>query len=179
MRRRQFDFDGQCTARDGSRADDLCAVAVHVDCAGGGDGDPRHRCDNSDLPLWGGQALASDFVQYNYEMATMTGGNLIFEAHQYFDGSQGWGGGGSYGGTYTSYAIDAQSGVQALQKFTDWLTATGTTGYIGEVNVPNNVTDNNAAWLPLQVNFFNAAKAANVKASMWFYGNNTIQPANL
>ena len=108
----------------------------------------------------------------------LTGGNLVFEAHQYFDGPESLGGGGTYGGTFASYTIDTQTGVQSLIPFTNWLTATGAAGYIGEFGIPNSTADNNAQWFPTQLNFLNAAKTAGLKGTQWFYGNNGIQPGN-
>jgi aryl-phospho-beta-D-glucosidase BglC (GH1 family) len=116
---------------------------------------------------------------YNYELATLTGSGLIFDAHAYFDGAQGVGGGGGYLNTFTGYGVDTQTGVQQLTPFTDWLTATGKTGFLGEFGVPNNTTDNNPQWLPTQVNFLNALKTAGVKGTQWFYGNNGIQSSNI
>jgi hypothetical protein len=109
----------------------------------------------------------------NFEMQTMTGGNLIFDAHQYFDGpvSQG-GGGGNYSGTYTSYGITTSAGVQEVAPFVSWLQTTGTKGYLGEYAIPNSSADNNAAWFPLMTNFLQSLIQNNIPSSMWFYASN-------
>lgn len=76
------------------------------------------------------------------------------------------------------YSIDSSSGSTAATVFLNWLTATGTAGFMGEFGVPNNTTDNNAAWLPLQVNFEKTLQAQRVPGTMWFYGNNGVQSGN-
>lgn len=109
---------------------------------------------------------------FNFELAQLTGGGLVFDSHQYFDGPQGIGGGGTYSGTFTSYGIDTQTGVQALPPFTDWLTARGVTGFLGEFGVPNNTTDNNPQWLPTQVNFEQALANGGVRGTQWYFNTN-------
>jgi hypothetical protein len=73
---------------------------------------------------------------YNWDMLSLTGGGLIFENHNYFDGPQAFGDGGTYGGTFTSYSIDTQSGVQQVGNFVQWLQTVGARGQVGEFQVP-------------------------------------------
>jgi hypothetical protein len=122
---------------------------------------------------------ASVWPYLNWDYVGLTGGNLIYHAHQYFDGPDGVGGGGNYSSTYTAQGVNPNSGVNDVTPFLNWLTTTGTTGFLGEFGVPNNATDNNPAWLPLQVNFLQALAAANIKGTQWFYGSNGIQPGNI
>jgi endoglucanase len=127
-----------------------------------------------------GNANAVAWQVFNYELSTLTGTGLVFDAHQYFDGASGSGGPGTYTGDYSSYSgLTSSSGVTEVQPFLDWLTATSKTGFLGEFGVPNKTTDNNAAWLPLQLAVVNALKAAGVKGTQWFYGSNGIQAANV
>lgn len=126
-----------------------------------------------------GFSQASFWVANNFEMSSMTGGNLVFEGHQYFDGPQGVGGGGTYAGTFTSYSINTSSGAQTITSFLAWATQQSVAGYLGEFGVPNSVADNNAQWLPLQVNFLNALSAASTKGTMWFYGSNGSSSGNI
>lgn len=121
---------------------------------------------------------ASVWFQYNNDNIAFTGGGIIHEAHTYFDGAQGIGNGGIYSGTFTSYSIDTQTGVNTNALWLAWLAQYGASGYLGEFGEPNNAVDNNAAWLPTMVNTLNALKAANVPATQWFYGANGIQPAS-
>jgi hypothetical protein len=118
----------------------------------------------------------------NWELAALTGGPLVFEAHQYFDGpvSQG-GGGGVYSGTFSSYGIDVSAGVQEAAPFVNWTIAVGAKGYFGEFAVTNlccvvSPADNNAAWLTLQNNFLAYLWQNRIAATMWYYGN--VQPSN-
>lgn len=129
--------------------------------------------------LCGLRALASFWQAYNFEMVTLTGSNLVFEGHQYWDGADGIGGGGTYANTYTGFGVNPNSGVNDMTPYLSWLTTTGVAGYLGEFGTPNSTADNNPLWLPLQVNALNALKGANIKATQWFYGNNGIQSGNI
>lgn len=122
---------------------------------------------------------ASRWNSDNFELAALTGGNLIFEAHQYFDGAQNVGNGGNYSGTYTSYSIDSTSGAGAFDVFKNWCTSQGVAGFIGEFGVPNRSNDNDAAWLPLQLAMEQDVKAAGMQACQWFFGCNGIQSSNI
>ena len=115
-------------------------------------------------------AAAYQWPWVNWEMDTLTGGNLVFEAHQYFDGSvTNGGGGGNYSGTYTSYGITTSAGVQESTPFVSWLQTTGTKGYLGEFGIPDNSKGDQASWLTLQKLFLQNLIANNIPATMWFY----------
>ena len=81
---------------------------------------------------------STNWPQYNWDMLSLTGGGLIFEAHNYFDGPEGFGDGGTYGGTYSSYSINAQSGVNIVTPFVQWLASVGAKGQAGEFGIPSN-----------------------------------------
>lgn len=122
---------------------------------------------------------ASVWLQRNNDNIAFTGGSIVHEAHTYFDGAQGIGDGGIYSGTFTSYSIDTQTGVNTNAGWLAWLAQYGARGYLGEFGIPNSVADNNAAWFPTMLSTLNALKAAGVPATQWFYGANGIQPANI
>ena len=130
--------------------------------------------DSKTLIYLEGQQFSTTYAWpfYNYELIQAIGGNIVFSGHAYFDGPQGVGDGGSYAGSYTSYSINTQSGVQVLANFATWLKTFSAKGQIGEFNVPNSSADNNAQWLPLQKNFLMALKQINIPANMIFYGAN-------
>jgi hypothetical protein len=109
----------------------------------------------------------------NWDLATLTGGNLVFEAHQYFDG-----GGGTYSGTYSSYSITSSAGVQEVAPFESWLASTTESGYVGEYAIPNNSQGDQSSWLTLQNLFLQNLIANNVPSTMWFYGASGIQSSN-
>lgn len=140
------------------------------------------RAVDSSTPIFVGGLGASTAALWQYEnwdIATLTGTGLVYQAHQYFDGAVGLGGGGVYSGDYSSYSgLTSSSGVTDVQPFIDWVAATSVQGLLGEFGVPNKTTDNNAAWLPLQLAVVNALKTAGIKGTQWFYGNNGIQASN-
>ena len=117
---------------------------------------------------------AACWPYYNWDMLSLTGGNLIFSAHDYFDGAQAFGDGGSYAGTFTSYNIDTQSAVQSVTPFVQWLQTVGARGQVGEFGVPNSAADNNPQWLPLQSNFLSYLFYRKVPALMEFYGSGNV-----
>ena len=77
------------------------------------------------------------WTQRNYEMNQLTGTNIIFNTHAYFDGAQNIGNGGVYTGTYSSYSIDTQSGVGAMSSFVNWANAYNLKTIVGEFDVPS------------------------------------------
>lgn len=122
---------------------------------------------------------AAIWVQNNYELSLLTGGNLIFEAHCYPDTSQGNCGPGIFSGTFTSYSIDTASGRQALAGWLAWLSSQGVRGHLGEYGVPNNATDANPQWLVLQANTLSLLAQNKVSSTMWFYNANGVQSGNV
>jgi hypothetical protein len=139
------------------------------------------RAVDATTPIYvqGDAQLASNWQKFNYEYITLTGGNLIFDAHQYFDGPQGQGGGGAYSGTFASYSVDVQTGMQAIAPFLNWLTTVGGRGFIGELGVPNSVADNNPQWLVVQNNVWKDLLAANVPAAAWLFHTGGSDPLNV
>lgn len=114
----------------------------------------------------------------NWEIATLTGGNIIPEAHQYFDVAPPGVGTGQYLSTYTAFGATPTSGVTEVAPYVTWLGTVSMTGLLGELGVPNNTTDNNAAWLPLQKNVFANLRTNMVKATMWNYRNSGSDPSH-
>jgi len=140
------------------------------------------RAIDSSTPIYVqgvGYSSAYGWPWANGELITLTGGNLVFEAHQYFDVAPPGEGSGSYSGTYTSYGVTATSGVTEVTPFVQWLQATGQKGYLGEFGVPNLTTDNDAQWLVLQQNVEQYLVQNSIPSSMWFYENNGTQLSNI
>ncbi len=140
------------------------------------------RAVDSSTPIYVNGMTDGDAYQWpwvNWELATLTGGNLVFEAHQYFDGSvsQG-GGGGNYSGTYSSYSITSSAGVQEVAPFESWLASTTESGYVGEYAIPNNSKGDQSSWLTLQNLFLQNLIQNNIPSTMWFYGASGIQSSN-
>jgi hypothetical protein len=109
------------------------------------------------------------WAYYNWDMISLTGGNLIYEVHPYPDGPQGFGNGGSYSGSYSSYSINNQSAIAMIQNsFVAWLATTGAKGNIGEFNVPAS----DANWYDLAGRFLTYARSSNVPVFLEFYGAN-------
>jgi hypothetical protein len=81
----------------------------------------------------------------NWEYTTLTGGNLLSSAHQYFDGTitntagsiATTGMSGVYSGVYSSYSNSSTFGITAITPYVSWLQTTGQKGYVGEFNVPS------------------------------------------
>lgn len=121
---------------------------------------------------------ASSWFGYNNDNVAFTGGGIVHEAHTYFDGPQGIGNGGVYSGTFTSYSINTQTGVQTNALWLAWLSQYGVKGYLGEFGIPNSAADNNVQWFPTMTNTLRALQAQRVMGTQWFFGSAGIQPAN-
>jgi aryl-phospho-beta-D-glucosidase BglC (GH1 family) len=106
----------------------------------------------------------------NYDLANLTGGNLIFDLHNYFDAASGESGMGIYSGTYDSYGTTLTAGANSMAGFANWCTATGCQGCLGEFGVPNDTTDNDQNWLVVLVNVLNTLKSDNLTGILWNYG---------
>lgn len=121
---------------------------------------------------------AAAWQHYNHELGTLlTGANpKLFEAHQYFDGPQGIGGGGTYSGSYASYSINADTGSDALLPFTTWCTSVGVTGHLGEFGVT--ALADAASWLTVQGNFLDDLRTAGMTGTIWNAGAENSQPDN-
>ena len=89
-----------------------------------------------------GVSSAFNWQWNNWEFGHATGGNLVFEAHQYFDTTPPGEGPGEYSGTYTSYGVSSTTGVTEATPFVQRLQTVGAKGIVGEFNVPNNTNDN-------------------------------------
>ena len=74
--------------------------------------------------------------------------NLLYEAHQYFDGNSS----GQYTQTYDAQGAYPTIGVDRVTPFLNWLSSNHVRGYLGEYGVPNN----DARWFTVLDNFLNA-----------------------
>lgn len=122
---------------------------------------------------WAFGYWGANWQDYNWDLASLTGGNLVFEDHLYFDGAPGIGDGGSYSSNYTAYSTNAQGGVLQAQSFVSWLQIIGAKGQVGEFGIPNSSADSNASWFPLQLAFLNYLYANGIPATQTFYGANS------
>jgi aryl-phospho-beta-D-glucosidase BglC (GH1 family) len=107
-----------------------------------------------------------DAAHWNNPAFPLTGANLVYEAHQYFDD-----GSGNYSGTYSSYNTDTHAGVKDLLPWLTWLKKNNVQGYIGEFGVPNDATDNDPQWLVLEEWFMTILAQQGVPATMHYYGS--------
>jgi hypothetical protein len=119
---------------------------------------------------------AASFDAAFYQPTPITGTFIVNEAHHYPDYNPATttpGGSGKYTGTYTSYGINNYiSGVQGLITWVGWLKQKGYQGWLGEINVPNNVTDANAQWLNVISGCEEFLVQQGIPVSMYFYGAN-------
>ncbi len=102
--------------------------------------------------------------------------NLIFEAHVYFDKDAS----GTYKNTYDLEEATANTGVQRVTPFVNWLKTNNLRGFIGEYGVPNN----DIRWFTVLDNFLNHLKANCINGTYWaagpWWGNNplSVEPQN-
>jgi endoglucanase len=88
--------------------------------------------------------------------------NLVYNAHCYFDNDQS----GRYELSYDQSNITANTGVQKVKPFIDWLKLNGKRGFIGEFGIPKN----DARWLPVLDNFLKYLTANSISGSYWAAG---------
>ncbi|SHJ84911.1 Tryptophan-rich Synechocystis species C-terminal domain-containing protein [Bradyrhizobium lablabi] len=106
-------------------------------------------------------ATAKNWLYTNANLhITDPANKIIYEAHQYFDN-----GSGTYSLTYAQQGDTANTGVQDVQPFLDWLKANNYQGYLGELGVPNN----DPSWIPLLNKTLSAVEAAGVSSTVWNY----------
>ena len=94
---------------------------------------------------------------------TDSAGRLIYSAHSYWDANND----GTYG-SYTTEGGTPTRGIDAIKPFTDWITAHGYNGYIGEFGVPYN-TDS-ASWNVTLDNFLASLETNGMSATYWAGG---------
>lgn len=115
---------------------------------------------------WSGAAQWQD-CNANLAVNDSTG-NIIYEAHEYFDRDHS----GTYpvGATGTSYdaagAPTEGSGATLVQPFLSWLTAHNARGFMGEYGVAND----DPRWLPVLDGFLTALDGAKVSGTYWAAG---------
>ncbi len=88
--------------------------------------------------------------------------NLVYNAHCYFDNDLS----GRYANSYDQDRINAQTGVEKVKPFINWLKANGKRGFVGEFGVPKN----DGRWLPVLDNFLKYLQANNISGSYWAAG---------
>jgi hypothetical protein len=106
-------------------------------------------------------ANAQYWQAYNANLhITDPANNIIYEAHSYFDN-----GSGQYTQTYAQQGATANTGVQDVTPFLQWLQQNNYKGYVGELGVPSN----DPQWIPLLNNVLNTLQADGVSATVWNY----------
>jgi endoglucanase len=100
----------------------------------------------------------------------LTGTNLIYEAHFYFDGEGDTGNGGNYSSTFSALNKTTNSGVVQATPFVQFLQTYNLKGYAGEFGVPNDSNDNDQDWIILQNNFVGYLVTNKVWCTTWLYG---------
>ena len=122
---------------------------------------------------------AAFWQQSNWELASLTGGPFIFDAHYYPDGTlANGGGGGNFSGSFSSYSVNNFEGQQGFAPFLAWCATANVKCFSGEFGIPNLTTDSDAQWLTLSTLFYKQLHAAGIPATLWFYGSNGIQPTS-
>lgn len=101
-------------------------------------------------------------VSDNLKNLTDPSQRLIYEAHVYFDDTSA----GTYDGSYDEEKANAQTGVNRIKPFVDWLTANKKRGFIGEYGIP----DDDARWLPVLDNMLKYMKANCINGTYWSAG---------
>ena len=89
-----------------------------------------------------------------HRAVTDPAGNIVWEAHQYFDQDMS----GTYKSSYDAMGAYPAIGVDRVRPFLDWLRQNRQRGFLGEYGVPN--TD--ARWEIVLADFLAALKAADV-----------------
>lgn len=120
-------------------------------------------------------SAASLWPRFNYELGLLTG-NITPEAHQYLDGAQGVGGGGQYSGSWASYGINNNQGVDCFDDFITWCGTVSKVGQLGEHGIPSGSDQTN--WMNTAATGYTALRAANMRSNMWFSGANGKLPSN-
>jgi aryl-phospho-beta-D-glucosidase BglC (GH1 family) len=90
--------------------------------------------------------------------------NLVYQAHQYFDGA---GGGGKYNQTYDQLKAYPNIGVDLIQPWLDWLQQHNVKGFLGEFGVP----DNDPRWLDILERVLLKLNENEILGTMWAYRN--------
>lgn len=99
--------------------------------------------------------------------------NLMFEAHSYFDKNS--------SGEYATYVLDnanAQTGVNRVTPFVEWLKKYNLRGFMGEYGIPNNPNADsdkadaadNSLWNTLLNNTLQYLSSNGVNGTYWSYG---------
>lgn len=110
-----------------------------------------------------GWAEATRWPQWNDSLLSLQdpAGNLIYEAHVYFDE----GGGGTYANIDPSN-LDAMYGVNRVKPFVDWLKKNNKKGYIGEFGAP----DNHPHWMTIMDNMLAYLRDNCIPSTYWAAG---------
>ncbi len=89
-------------------------------------------------------------------------GNVMYEAHTYFDADNS----GAYKRSYDAEGAYPSIGADRLAPFVAWLRARNARGFVGEYGVP----DNDPRWLTVLDNFLTALDAAGLGGTYWAGG---------
>ncbi|MFC4230876.1 glycoside hydrolase family 5 protein [Parasediminibacterium paludis] len=87
---------------------------------------------------------------------------IVYNAHCYFDNDNS----GRYQFSYDASGVNAQTGVEKVKPFIEWLKDNGKRGFIGEFGVPKD----DARWLPMLDNFLKYLTANDISGSYWAAG---------
>jgi aryl-phospho-beta-D-glucosidase BglC (GH1 family) len=139
------------------------------------------RAIDARTPIWvagDGTAYSAGFTTARWSPPAVTGTNLVYTAHTYFDAGEGQSGGGTYSnltttGTYAAYSIDNYTGVRSIQSFLGWLKMNAYRGVVGEFGIPNSSANNNAQWFPTQLHVMSNLVQYGVPGVQTFYGANS------
>lgn len=105
-------------------------------------------------------------VNDNFLLEDKTG-NLVYEAHIYFDN-----GGGSYALSYDDSGATATRGVEWSEPFVSWCNLHRVKCFIGEYGAPKN----DLRWQTLITNFLNYLRTNNISSTWWMYTYDDGEP---
>lgn len=122
-----------------------------------------------------GTINTAGFAPSFYQPPQVTGTNLVYEAHQYWDYNPTTttpAGPGVYTSNYSTFSTTNYQGIKSIQAWLWWLKSNNFKGYLGEYGVPNSIADNNPQWIIQQGHTEALLAQQGVASSMFFYGAN-------
>lgn len=107
---------------------------------------------------------AERWIQYSSNLKDLVdvSDDLIFEAHVYFDNDAS----GRYTSSYAGEGAHANTGVNRVKPFVDWLNDYGLRGFVGEYGIPGD----DPQWEPVLTNFMDYLSANCVNGTYWAGG---------
>ena len=97
----------------------------------------------------------------NFNITDITG-NMMYEAHVYFDAD----GSGTYQQSYTDAGAYSDIGIDRARPFVQWLKARNARGFFGEYGVP----DDDTRWLATLDNFLAYVDTEQIGGTYWVAG---------